>query len=105
MVTRKRRPPRALFYDVFNIRAEDYQDSVQLRLLLYKEIPLAIFDAISTKKNTATVFEINNTSNYVEIPKECWSQALEWSLTHYIEQEDYVSCSKIKSTIDKLTKK
>jgi hypothetical protein len=103
MVSKKRRPPRAIFYDALNVKAEDYKDSEQLKTLLNKEIPLAIFDAVHHRRNSALVFEINNSSNYLEIKKEYWAKALDWCLPHYVELEDYKTCSEIKSIIEKLT--
>jgi hypothetical protein len=104
MVTRNRKPPRAVFHGTPNIKAEDFKDSEQLKLLLNKEIPIAIYDAILRKKKSASIFEINNSSNFLDINKDQWASSLEWCLSYYIELEDYAECTKIQSTIDKLRK-
>ena len=100
----RRRPPRAIFMDVEQLTSKDIEESDILRVLLNKEIPLSIREAIDYNKTYATVFEINDSSNYIEIKRDQWKQALEWCLAYYVEIEDYYTCSEIKSMMDKLTK-
>lgn len=94
-----RRAVRALFDHVDQLAAEDIAQSEVLKQLLKVHLPIAIEDAIVKKKIYASLFEINDSSHYVEIHKHHWIQALETSLVWYVEDEDYEMCNHIKNLI------
>lgn len=100
-----RRTVRALFENPQELRAEDVAKSEVLKTLLKSQIPLAIEDAIVSKKIYASVFEINDTKNYIEVHKNHWTAALETCLIWYVEDEDYEMCTHIKNLIQSIQNK
>jgi hypothetical protein len=101
----KRKTIRALFEDVENLSVEQIQKSEALKDLLKIQVPVAILEASQGKKQLATVFEINSTDHYIEIPKKDWVQSLETCIMWYLETEDYEKCSKLRDIIEDLQKK
>lgn len=101
----KRKTIRAIFEDVDNLTIEQILKSEALKDLLKHQVPVVIYDAHNSKKQFASIFEINSTDHYVEIPKKDWVQALETCIMWYLESEDYERCSKIKEIIDEIQKK
>lgn len=94
-----KRPIRALFENPQDLRAEDVAQSEILKDLLKNHVPLAIENAIVKKKIYASVFEINDSKQFIEIHKNNWVQALETCLVWYVEDEDYEMCNHIKNLI------
>ena len=94
-----KRPVRALFENPQDLRAEDVAQSGILKDLLKNHVPLAIENAIVKKKIYASVFEINDSKQFIEIHKNNWVQALETCLVWYVEDEDYEMCNHIKNLI------
>jgi len=94
-----KRPVRALFENPQDLRAEDVAKSEILKDLLKNHVPLAIENAIVKKKIYASVFEINDSKQFIEIHKNNWVQALETCLVWYVEDEDYEMCNHIKNLI------
>lgn len=94
-----KRPIRALFENPQDLRAEDVAKSEILKDLLKNHVPLAIENAIVKKKIYASVFEINDSKQFIEIHKNNWVQALETCLVWYVEDEDYEMCNHIKNII------
>lgn len=94
-----KRPIRALFENPQDLRAEDVAKSEILKDLLKNHVPLAIENAIVKKKIYASVFEINDSKQFIEIHKNNWVQALETCLVWYVEDEDYEMCNHIKNLI------
>jgi len=52
-------------------------ESEPFKELVRKETFAAIEEAFQNKKTFATLFEINTTGNYIDIPKQYWVEALE----------------------------
>lgn len=98
----KKRKVRANIQGVDTITHEDLKKSVILKDLVIKETPNAIEEAIANRNNFASVFEVNDSGNYVEIHRRDWIPALEACLMHSVQKEDYESCTKINKLIDKL---
>jgi hypothetical protein len=96
---------RALFEDVHNLSPEEIAKSDKLKQLLKSIVPECIQQAQSANKQSATLFEINSTDHFVEIPKKDWPQALETCIMWYLESEDYEMCTKLKQLIDEIQKK
>lgn len=99
---RYRGPIKALFNDVRNLTTEQIEDSKEFKQMLKTQIPIAIERAIKTKKEVATVFEINSSSSFVEITKSDWTNALEKCITWYGEEEDYTTCIRLKELVTKI---
>ena len=94
-----KRPIRALFDNPELLKSEDVAKSEILRDLLKSHVPLAIENAIIKKKIYASIFEINDSNQFIEIHKNNWVQALETCLVWYVEDEDYEMCNHIKNLI------
>lgn len=69
---------------------------------VYKETIESIKDALSSKKQTAVLFELNKSDYYIEISKDQWKQALQSCLDRLIAVEKYEECSEIKVIMDKI---
>lgn len=94
-----KRPIRALFDNPELLKSEDVAKSEILKDLLKSHVPLAIENAIIKKKIYASIFEINDSNQFIEIHKNNWVQALETCLVWYVEDEDYEMCNHIKNLI------
>lgn len=95
----KRKTIRAVFEDLDNLTSEDIAKSNQLKELLKSQVPLTIYDAHLTNKQYASIFEINDSESYIEIPKKEWIPALETCISWFLETEEYEKCTKIKAII------
>jgi len=99
-----RRIPRALFEPLEEIKASDLITNEALLNLVKKETFVAIEEAFRNKKTFATLFEINGTGTYIDIPKQYWIQALEQSINFMLEDERFEECIPIKTLIDQIKK-
>ncbi len=96
----KRQIPKALFEPWSGITAEDLMDTPPLVELVKKEAPKAIQDAFENRKTFATLFQVNHSEYYVDIPKSHWIHALEECIKYLIEEQRYEECKDIKKLID-----
>jgi hypothetical protein len=94
-----RKPVRALFDNLDQLTPEQISKSDILKELVKKHVPLAVEEAIVDKKIYASLFEINDSGQHVEIHKNNWVQALETCLVWYVEDENYEMCTHIKNLI------
>lgn len=69
---------------------------------VFKETVESIKDALSRKKSTAVLFELNKSDYYIEISKDQWKQALQTCLDRLIVDEKYEECNEIKIIMDKI---
>ncbi len=102
MATRK--IPRAVFEPLSDVEASDIEDNAVLLALVKKETPLAIEEAFRAKKTFATLFEINTTGMYIDIPKGQWIPALEQCIAYKLEEEKFEDCIVIKNLIEEIRK-
>lgn len=100
----KRRVVRALFDNLDQLSPEQIATSEALKGLLKNQVPLAIEEANNTKKQYATIFEINDTGNYIVIHKRDWQPAIESCIAWYLESEEYEKCSELKELISRIKK-
>lgn len=100
----KRQIPKAVFEPWDGFTAEDLLDTPALVHLVKKETPLAIKDAFANKKTFATLFQINHSENYIDIPKSYWIPALEECIKYLIEEQRYEECGNLKELIDSIKK-
>ena len=100
----KRIIPRALFEPFYGLEASDLMDNEPLLSLIRKETPDAIEEAFRTKKTFATLFEINTTGLYLDIPKMYWIPALETCIKLNLQDEHFEECVKLTNLIDKIKK-
>lgn len=101
----KKRAARAVFENIEGLTSEDLQYSDAFKNLIKEQVPKAIEESFKAKKIFAPIFEINSTSNYVEIHRNHWVQALETCLLWYVEDEDYEACIRITNLVKDLQKK
>lgn len=98
----KRVIPRALFEPFAGLQTSDLLDSEPLLNLVKNEAPAAIEEALRAKKTFATLFEVNTTGYYLDIPKMYWIDALEECIRLYLKDEKYEECSKLNSLIEEI---
>ncbi len=96
----KRQIPKAIFEPWEGIAAEELLETPQLVTLVKKEAPLAIREAFNNKKTFATLFQVNHSEYYIDIPKPYWIDALEECIKYLLEDQKYEECSDIKKLID-----
>jgi len=99
-----RRIPRALFEPLEDISASELISNEALINLVKKETFLAIEEAFKNKKTFATLFEINSTGMYIDIPKQYWIPALEQCINFKLEDERFEECIPIKELIEQIRK-
>ena len=100
----KRVIPRALFEPFVGLQTSDLLDSEPLLNLVKNETPAAIEEAFKSKKTFATLFEVNMTGYYLDIPKMYWVDALEECIRLYLKEEKYEECSRLNSLIEEIKK-
>ena len=99
-----RKIPRALFEPMSAMLASDLEENEILLSLVKKEAPAAIEEAFKAKKTFATLFEINTTGMYLDIPKNYWIPALEQCIAYNLEEEKFEECISIKNLIEEIRK-
>ena len=70
--------------------------------LVHREVPIAIQQAINSKKSTAVLFQINSSDAYLELPKSEWISAIDTSILHYSQKEKYELCKELTTLKSKL---
>lgn len=98
----KRLIPRALFEPLSGIQAADLIDNEPLINLIRQETPAAIEEAFRAKKTFATLFEVNMTGHFLDIPKMYWVAALEECIKLNLQEEHFEECLKLKNLIDEI---
>lgn len=100
-----RKVVRALFDNPYDLSPEQVADSQELKKLIKQEAPKAIRLALDHGKKFASIFEINDSSCYIELPRKSWITALETCLLWYVEDEDYEMCTRIKDLVKEIRTK
>ena len=100
-----RKTVRAVFNNIELLHADDISKSEELKKLIKIQLPEVIGEALSQNKIYASLFEINDSSCYIDIHKNNWVQSLETCLLWYVEDENYEMCTKIKDLIHKIQSK
>lgn len=90
---------RAIFEGLDQLTAEDIQKSDILKNMLILHVPQSVEYALENNKIFATVFEINNSGEFIEIHKNFWIPALETIVLWLVEIEDYERCTEIHGLI------
>lgn len=100
----KRQIPRALFELPDDVEVSQLIENTSLLALIKAETPLAIEEAFKNKKTFATLFEINTTGFYLDLPRTYWVPALEQCIAYNLEEEKFEECVKIKNLIEEIRK-
>lgn len=93
--------------DVFNLQGatpEEICESEQFSTFLYTITPQAIEEAIRTRKQVATLFQIHGKEVVVEIEKEDWSKAIDQCIEYQSRKEEYELCSELRDIKSKIPK-
>jgi hypothetical protein len=98
----KRLIPRALFEPFADLQASDLLDNEPLINLIRNEAPDAIEEAFLNKKTFATLFEVNTTGYFLDIPKMYWVDALEECIKLNLVEEKYEECLRLNKLIEKI---
>lgn len=98
----KRAIPKAMFQPLEGLTAADLLDNQALIELTKAETFPAIEDAFNNKKTFATLFQVNMTGNYIDIPKQYWIPALEECIKFNLAEEKFEKCLEIKNLIDRI---
>jgi len=99
-----RKIPKAFFEPLEGVTESDLIDNEPLHKLIRKETPLAVEEAFKAKKTFATLFEINATGYFIDLPKSQWIPALEQCITFKLEEEKFEDCIAIKKLIENIKK-
>ena len=100
-----RKVVRAVFDNPQELSPDQVAQSQELKKLIKSQAPEAVRLAFDHSKKFATIFEINDSSYYVELPRKSWINALETCLLWYVEEENYEMCTKIKDLIKDIQKR
>ena len=99
-----RKVPILNIYPIEGATSESISESSQLMTFLYTETPKAIQEAIRTRKQVATLFQISNQDAFVEIQKEDWCSALDKCIAYQSEKEQYELCTELQDIKAKISK-
>jgi hypothetical protein len=67
-------------------------ESEEIQKFIYEHTFNGIKEAIRTKKNIAVLFRLNNTDNYIELPKNEWINAIDSCIKYYEGLEKFEKC-------------
>jgi len=74
----------------------------EIKQAVLDEAIYAIKDGIEKHKSSISLFEIADSSYYIELGKEKWKPILEHLIEHYVEKEEYDKCVEARDLINKL---
>lgn len=74
----------------------------ELRQAIIEETVFAVKDGIKKKKKSIPLFEIANSSHYINLEKGQWKDILENAISFYIENENYDKCIECRDLIKQL---
>jgi hypothetical protein len=93
---------------VFKVTAEPGADYTtltkipEIRKAVLDEAVYAIKDGIEKQKTSISLFEIADSSYYIELSKDKWKPTLEHLIEYYVEKEEYDKCVEARDLINKL---
>jgi len=96
---------KALFDNPEELTPAQVSSSEVLKDLLKNLVVPSIQYALKNNKVYARVFEINDSSYFIDIHKNHWINALDTCLIWYIEDEDFEMCTNIKNLITDINQK
>lgn len=94
---------------VFKVKAEpgtDYSKVLlaipEVKKAVLEETVFAIKHGIEKNKSSISLFEVADSSYYIELSKDKWKPTLENLIEYYVEQEEYDKCVEVRDLISKL---
>ena len=100
----KRKIPKVVFPSLDDVYSDELESDTKFNGLLKKEAPIAIKIAFEENKLFATLFEINNTGQFIDIPKQYWIEALNTCIESYVKEEEYEKANETVTLIEKIKK-
>ena len=76
--------------------------SEEVQNFIYEHTTAGISEAISKRRKTAELFRLNNTDQYIELPKEQWINAIDSCIKYYEKQEKFEKCANLTTLRSKL---
>jgi hypothetical protein len=77
-------------------------ENIEIKEAIIAETITAIKDGISKNKKSTSIFEIADSSYYIELERTEWKSTLENVMQYYVDKEDYDACVKCRNLIKKL---
>jgi hypothetical protein len=77
-------------------------ENIEIKEAIIAETITAIKDGISKNKKSTSIFEIADSSYYIELERTEWKSTLENIMQYYVDKEDYDACVKCRNLIKKL---
>jgi hypothetical protein len=100
----KRKIPKVVFPSLDDLDSNELESDTKFKELLKREAPISIQIAFEQKKLFATLFEINNTGQFIDIPKQYWIEALNTCIESYVKNEEYEKANETVTLIEKIKK-
>ena len=91
-----RKIPSLNIYPIEGVSSKIIVESEPIVDFIYVETVNAIKEAISDRKSSATLFQINGQDFFVEIEKSDWKTALDKCITYYSNKEKYEICTELQ---------
>jgi hypothetical protein len=96
---------RAIFDNPEELTPAEVSSSDILKDLLKDLIVPSIRYSLKNNKVYARIFEINDSTYFIDIHKNHWVSALDTCLIWYIEDENFEMCTDIKNLINDINQK
>lgn len=77
-------------------------ESEEVQKFIFENTPAGILDALSKRKNTAQLFRLNNTEEYIELSKDQWVNAIDSCIKYYEKQEKFEKCANLTTLRSKI---
>jgi hypothetical protein len=97
-----RKIPSLNVYPIEGVTSKVLLESEYIVDFVYAETIIAIKEAYSAKKSSATLFQINGQDAFVEIVKADWKPALDKCITYFSGKEKYELCSELQTLKSKI---
>lgn len=102
--------PKKEIRKIFNLHVQPLESTPTDRILqsqelvhaVYEQACIAIQDAMKSRKKTATLFEVNQSSDFIEIERKDWCNALQQCIEYYSRKEDFEQCIKLQEVKSRL---
>lgn len=77
-------------------------ESEEVKSFIFEHTPSGISDALSKRKTTAQLFRLNNSEDYIELPKDQWINAIDSCIKYYEKQEKFEKCANLTTLRSKI---
>ena len=102
MAGKVRKVPNINIHPLIDVPVDTLLASETLVEVIYREVLPSIRESIRTRKKVATLFQVNSSEIYVELPKSEWLNAIERSILYYSEKEVFGICNELTMLKSKL---